>query len=92
LEALLKRLPELRKEGFTHLCILDTESRHEGTRANLLAQLLRAGGRPLAKTASAGEFFWGPAEEARMYCEKHFLPLFRSAHVCLYSIVSPGAS
>jgi hypothetical protein len=92
---LTMELPRLREAGFTHLCLLDIESRH-----NLSAE------RPMTLTTRQLQKLLGrsrisPIEDAayasagssiRQYCDQRFPLLFASPHALLYSIPSSRLS
>ena len=81
-------LPNLRSAGFTHLCLLDIENRHN----------LRSGGLPMLKKqlhkmfghAAPNAFeesaYAGANSAMRRYCDQRFALLFESPHAVLYSL------
>ena len=95
--SLESELPILRSAGFTHLCLLDIENRHNlrsGGLPMLKKQLHRMFGRPAAPTFEESAYA-GANSAMRRYCDQRFALLFESPHAVLYSLVgvrttSPG--
>jgi dolichyl-phosphate-mannose-protein mannosyltransferase len=87
-------LPKLRSAGFTHLCILDIENRHNlnaGGLAMLWKQLQTMLGHSPASSLHHPDYT-APTSSIRQYCDRRFPLLFDSPHALLYSLTSIATS
>ena len=89
LATLTGRLPELKELGFTHLCIIDVESRHNQTLtplASVTNEFRRLLGRPAVHPDQQANYA-SPTSSIRQYCDRKFAVLLDSPHTLLYRIM-----
>jgi hypothetical protein len=92
LATLMTMLPKLKEAGFTHICVLDIESRHNDKAAGVLGsfgnQLRRIFGRAPGLAIEAERNYASPSSVIRKYLDRQFPVIFEGPHVRLYSILS----
>ncbi len=85
-------LPELQKDGFDYLLLLDVTSHTENFWSGSLSKTGMHMFHPIGTQSNAANVigFANSASPVREYCDRRFTRLYTSPHVVLYSVSAPG--